>query len=211
MKIEIASVSAQNEGAEILLTLQITDDEGLKSQKRRLLIFTDKYIDLGLQKGDFIDRDTFDMLEDISTTCRAIKKGSDLLSYSASSKSNLVRKLRMRGFEKENAQQAADFLESAHLIDEKEDVRRAVASYLKKLWGRKRIYCELIRKGYDKSAVAEAVSNIAFDEFAANCASLIRKKVKKVPDDPVERNKLINFLVRYGYSFSEIREAFDEL
>lgn len=210
MKIEIVGVSAQNEGAEILLTLQITADEGQKSQKRKLLIFTDKYIELDLRRGALIDEDTFDRLENMSKTCRAIKKGSELLSYSASSKANLVRKLKTRGFEKENAQEAADFLESARLIDEQEDVRRAVASYLKKLWGRKRIYCELIRKGYDKSAVAEAVSNIAFDEFAENCASLIRKKVKKVPDDPVERKKLVNFLVRYGYSFSEIREAFDE-
>ena len=86
MKIEIVGVSAQNEGAEILLTLQITADEGQKSQKRKLLIFTDKYIELDLRRGALIDEDTFDRLENMSKTCRAIKKGSELLSYSASSK-----------------------------------------------------------------------------------------------------------------------------
>lgn len=207
MKIEILSVSAINEGAEVLLTVKMTDEESGNSSKRKLLIFTDKYLELGLHKGSVIDENAFDALEDLSKTCRAIKKGSDLLSYSASSKAQLVRKLKMRGFERENAQKAAEFLENAKLIDEKENVKNAVASYLKKLWGRKRIYCELIKKGYDRSFVAEAVSGIDFDEFVENCKFLITKKVKKIPDDPIERNKLVNFLARYGYSFSEIREA----
>ena len=42
MKIEIIGVCAQSEGEQILLTLKITDDEGVRTQKRKLLIFTDK-------------------------------------------------------------------------------------------------------------------------------------------------------------------------
>lgn len=211
MKFEIIGVCAQSEGEQILLTLNITDDEGVMTQKRKLLIFTDKYIELGLRRGDLIDRDTFDILEDAARTCRAIQKGSDLLSYSSASKAGLVKKLRMRGFDREIAQQAADFLESAHFIDEQGDVRRAVDSYLKKLWGRKRIYCELVKKGYDKNDVAETVESVEFEQFVENCATLIRKKVREVPRDPVERKKLVAFLSRYGYSFSEIREAFDKI
>lgn len=211
MKIEIIGVCAQSEGEQILLTLKITDDDGVRTQKRKLLIFTDKYIDLGLRRGEVIDEETFDTLEEAARTCRAIQKGSDLLSYSSASKVGLIRKLRMRGFDKESAEQAASFLESAHLIDEQGDVRRAVDSYLRKLWGRKRIYCELVKKGYDKGDVADAIGDVGLERFVENCASLIKKKVREVPRDPVERKKLVAYLARYGYSFSEIREAFEKV
>ena len=211
MRIEITGARAQGEGEQILLTLTISDDEGVRTQRRKLLIFTDKYIELGLRRGDVIDKDTFDVLEDAAKTCRAIQKGSDLLSYSSASKAGLARKLRQRGFDGDSARRAADFLEAAHLIDEQSDVCRAVESYLKKLWGRKRIYCELIKKGYSKGDISAAIEEIELDRFTENCATLIRKKVREVPRDPVERKKLVAYLVRYGYSFSEIREAFDKV
>ena len=210
MRIEIVGVSAQADGAEVLLTVAITDDDGIRTQKRKLAIFTEKYVDLDLRRGALIDEDTFDMLDQLSRQCRAIKKGSELLSYSSASKSQLVRKLKMRGFEKEDAEHAADFLESAHVIDEGRDIERLVALCLKKLWGRKRIYCELVKKGYDKSEVADAIAEVSPDEFVAGCVRLIKKKVGQVPADPVEKKRLVAFLTRYGYSFSEIREAFDK-
>ena len=78
MRIEIISVSSIDDGAEVLLTVKFTDGVGEHSSKRKLLLFTDKYLELGLRKGSVIDEETFDMLESASNVCRAIKKGSEL-------------------------------------------------------------------------------------------------------------------------------------
>lgn len=209
MRIEIISVSAVADGAEMVLRIRMSDEDGKHSSDKRLLIFTDKYLELGLRRGSVIDEATFDELERVSERCRAIKKGGDLLSYSSVSKAQLALKLRQRGFDAENAAEAAKYLETVSLIDEKSNVKSIVAGSMKKLWGRKRIYSELMKRGYDRSTVSEELGLIDVEEFIENCKRLILKKVRDIPSDPVERRKLVGFLARYGYSISEIKAAME--
>lgn len=206
MKIEIISVSALDEGAEILLTLKISDGEG-RGEKRKLLLFTEQYLELGLSRGAIIDEETFDMLEQMSRKCKAIRKGSDLLSYSASSKVRLTQRLRSKGIDKESAQSAAEHLQKLGVINEQADVERLISADLKKLWGKKRIYNDLFAKGYDRDIIAAELDEIDNDVFVENCRALFKKKYKKMPADPAEQKKIIAALVRYGYSFSEIKQA----
>ena len=172
------------------------------------MIFTEQYLELGIRKGQIIDEETFDKIEELSKKCRAIRKGSDLLSYSASSKVRLAHRLRSKGIDKESAENAAEHLEKMGLIDEEADVERQVASCLKKLWGKKRIYRELCAKGYNSDIVSENISLIDEETFVQNCATLIRKKYRVIPNEPNEMKKIVAALARYGYTFSEIKEAF---
>lgn len=206
MKIELISVSSVSEGAEMLLTFTLCNEEG-RSERRKLLIFTDRYLELGLHKGSLIDVDTFDELERISRECVAIRKGSDLLSYSSSSKVRLAQRLRAKGIDAENAKNAAQRLEEMGLIDEEADVERAVQSYIRKLWGKKRIYRELMAKGYESEHISRELCVIDDEAWVRNCVALFYKKHKTLPDDPETQKKIVASLVRYGYGFSEIKEA----
>ena len=207
MKIEVISVSAIGEGAEMVISVSVSDGDG-RIEKRKFLIFTEQYLELGIRKGQIIDEETFDKIEELSKKCRAIRKGSDLLSQSASSKVRLAHRLRSKGIDKESAENAAEHLEKMGLIDEEADVERQVASCLKKLWGKKRIYRELCAKGYNSDIVSENISLIDEETLVQNCATLIKKKYRVIPDEPNEAKKIIASLVRYGYTFSEIKEAF---
>lgn len=207
MRIEVVSVSALSEGAEMMISVSISDGEG-RVEKRKFLLFTEQYLELGIRKGSLIDEVTFDKLEEFSKSWRAIKKGTDLLFYSASSRVRLAQRLRSKGIDKESAESAAEHLEKIGLINEEADVERQVASCLKKLWGRKRIYRELCAKGYNAEIVGNNVSLIDEDTVVQNCATLIRKKYRTVPDEPNEVKKIVASLVRYGYTFSEIKAAF---
>ena len=207
MRIEVVSVSALSEGAEMMISVSISDGEG-RVEKRKFLLFTEQYLELGIRKGSLIDEVTFDKLEEFSKSWRAIKKGTDLLFYSASSRVRLAQRLRSKGIDKESAENAAEHLEKIGLINEEADVERQVASCLKKLWGRKRIYRELCAKGYSAEIVGNNVSLIDEETMVQNCATLIRKKYRTVPDEPNERRKVVASLVRYGYTFSEIKNAF---
>ena len=207
MKIEIISVGAIGEGAEMIISVSVSDGDG-RIEKRKFLIFTEQYLELGIRKGQIIDEETFDKIEELSKKCRAIRKGSDLLSYSASSKVRLAHRLRSKGIDKESAENAAEHLEKMGLIDEEADVERQVISCLKKLWGKKRIYRELCAKGYGSDIVGENISLIDEETLVQNCATLIKKKYRVIPDESNEVKKIIASLVRYGYTFSEIKEAF---
>ena len=207
MRIEVVSVSALSEGAEMMISVSISDGEG-RVEKRKFLLFTEQYLELGIRKGSLIDEVTFDKLEEFSKSWRAIKKGTDLLFYSASSRVRLAQRLRSKGIDKESAESAAEHLEKIGLINEEADVERQVASCLKKLWGRKRIYRELCAKGYNAEIVGNNVSLIDEETMVQNCATLIRKKYRTVPDEPNEVKKIVASLVRYGYTFSEIKAAF---
>lgn len=202
------SVNAMSEGAEILLTLQISDDDGNK-ERRKILLFTNQYLELGLRKGMLIDTETFDNIERCSKECLAIRKGSDLLSHSSSSRKRLVYRLRNKGVDRESAENAAQYLQEVGAINEPLDVERQLDLCLRKLWGKKRIYQELLSKGYEKEHILNALENITKEQMIENCVLLLRKKHKSIPDESDVRKKIAGSLVRYGYSFDEIKCAFE--
>jgi regulatory protein len=206
MKIEIISVNALGEGAEMLIGVAITGDSGM-NEKRKFLLFTEQYLELGLCRGAVIDADTFDRLEEMSKRCVAMRKGSDLLAYSSSSRVRLAQRLRQKGIDRESAEDAARRLEELGLIDEEADVESLVRSCLKKLWGKKRIYRELCAKGYDRDVISRELEGVDEETLVNNCVALFHKKHKVFPSDPETQKKIIASLVRYGYSFGEIKRA----
>jgi regulatory protein len=206
MKIEIISVNALGEGAEMLIGVAITGDSGM-NEKRKFLLFTEQYLELGLCRGAVIDEDTFDRLEEMSKRCVAMRKGSNLLAYSSSSRVRLAQRLRQKGIDRESAEDAARRLEELGLIDEDADVESLVRSCLKKLWGKKRIYHELCAKGYDRDVVSRELEGVDEETLVNNCVALFHKKHKVFPSDPETQKKIIASLVRYGYSFGEIKRA----
>lgn len=208
MKIEIISVSAVSEGAEMLITLQISGDDGNR-ERRKMLLFTNQYLELGLRKGMLIDENAFNELEKCSKECLAIRKGSDLLSYSSSSKKRLIHRLRNKGIDKESAENAAQYLEDVGAINEESEVENQVDMCLRKLFGKKRIYRELLAKGYKSEHISNALASITEEQLIENCATLLQKKHKTIPDDPGVRKKIAGSLARYGYGFYEIKCAFD--
>ena len=208
MKIEVISVSALSDGAEILVTVAISNGEG-SAEKRKFLLFTEQYLELGIRKGSLIDEAIFEELEKLAKSCRAIKKGTDLLFYSSSSRVRLAQRLRSKGIDGESAENAAEHLQKLGLINEKADVERQVASCLKKLWGKKRIYRELCAKGYDSDIVSFNISLIDEKALTQNCVMLIRKKYRVLPREQNEVKKMVASLMRYGYTFSEIKKAIE--
>ena len=207
MKIEVISVSAVSEGAEMIISVSISNEDN-KTEKRKFLIFAEQYLELGIRKGQVIDEETFDKIEELSKKCRAIRKGVDLLSYSASSKVRLAHRLRSKGIDKESAENAAEYLEKMGIINEEADVERQIALCLKKLWGKRRIYREICAKGYDRTLVEAEISKIDGEILVQNCVACFKKNHKILPEDPEVRKKIVASLVRYGYTFSEIKEAF---
>ncbi len=204
MEIKITSVTAVNGGADVALGVRI--DSGKNFETKRIVLLARRYASLGVEKGN-IDEETLELLDNEGEICSAVKRGMYILGYGASSKKNLILKLRQKGFSRESAENAAEYLCELGYINEENDAVREAERCLSKYWGRRRIAAALYEKGYSDRAVQVAINSLDGIDFSKKCAEYILRKYKAIPRDSSEMKKLFSAMLRYGYSSSEIKEA----
>ena len=199
------SLRAQHEGAEVVVGVLL--ESGEYREQKSLPITAEQYYEIKPCKG-MITEEQYDLLEEASCLCQALRCGENLLSYGSNSVQTLARKIAQRGFSREVALRAAEQLSDRGLIDEKRDVRREVEKCLKKLWGAKRISAHLWSRGFAKESLEELPELLGEVDFTANCAALLRKHHGGVPKELDELRRVTASLTRYGYSIGEIKGAF---
>ena len=205
MQIEICSLSAAGED-EIAVSIEMRAAD--RSEKRRLVIPSEIYIELGLAKGE-CSRELYDALEREAEIYTAYRRGLAILGYGACSKRMLISKLISKGLDRSIAGIAVEKIESRGYIAEDASARREAERCAAKLWGESRIRAHLNSKGYGKDAVDDAMFSLedAGVDFEENCVRLVESKCKCIPTDKLAMQKLIASISRYGYSLSEVKNA----
>ncbi len=212
MIINITALTAQNNGEEITVSLELSD--GIHTEKQRHTILTDKYIELALKKGE-IDTRKYEDIVRFANICAAYKKALSLLSYGSCSKKNLQFKLKSRGFDEDISREVIEMLQNASFVREDETCEREAERCVKKLWGKKRIISHLYSKGFDNEAVKQALLFLEQIDFEENCKVLLLKDYKRrladAKEDRAAMTKLVAALCRMGYSISEIKSAISSI
>ena len=205
MQIEICSLSAAGED-EIAVSIEMRAAD--RSEKRRLVIPSEIYIELGLAKGE-CSRELYDTLEREAEIYTAYRRGLAILGYGACSKRMLTSKLISKGLDRSIAGIAVEKIESRGYIAEDASARREAERCAAKLWGESRIRAHLNSKGYGEDAVDDAMFSLedAGVDFGENCVKLVESKCKCIPTDKLAMQKLIASISRYGYSLSEVKNA----
>lgn len=131
---------------------------------------------------------------------RARKSAVNILSYADNTESRLREKLTAKGYSREAADDAVQYVISRGWLDERRQAEAALR-YLAgvKLYGKRRIFQELRKRGFRR----EIIDGCDFDgcDFATNCLRLWEKRGKT--DD----ERTIAYLIRAGYSGDDIRAA----
>lgn len=208
LKITIRYLCAQNSGTEISVGVLI--ESGEHCEQKNLIVTAEQYSEWKLCRGE-ISEETYEMLEEATLFCKALRSGEHLLAYGANTKQMLARKLTQKGFSRDIANRAVERLCQIGLLDEEKDLQREVEKCLRKLWGSKRISSHLWSKGFAAEVMELLPSILEKVNFFENCASLIRKHYGDIPKEPSEQKRMIASLSRYGYSLSEIKNAFQLL
>lgn len=205
MQIEICSLCAAGED-EIAVSIEMRAAD--RSEKRRLVIPSEIYIELGLAKGE-CSRELYDTLEREADIYTAYRRGLAILGYGAYSKRMLTSKLISKGIDRSIAGIAVEKIESRGYIAEDASARREAERCAAKLWGESRIRAHLNSKGYGKDAVDDAMFSLedAGVDFEENCVKLVESKCKCIPSDRLAIQKLVASISRYGYSLSEVKSA----
>lgn len=206
MTIEILSLSARSEG-EIAVTFEMRSGE--HTQKETFVVSARLVADLRLRTGA-CDTDCYDAVSRGAEVGAAVKRGLYLLGYGSCSERTLVRKLVSKGVAREIAQEAVSELERRGYLNEDADALREAEKCVAKRWGQRRIAAALKEKGFAQESIQRALYTLEDQgvDYAELCAERVRMKEGEVPDAPDDRRRLVASLQRYGFSASEIREAF---
>jgi SOS response regulatory protein OraA/RecX len=125
------------------------------------------------------------------------------------------RKLRARGFSAEEIEKALGWLEARDMMDDRRYAQKlAISLAREKLLGPQRVSQKLFQKGIPPELAREAME-MADELFAAaeRLRTVMRMKLKgRNPEEifPGEKRKLAGFLRQRGFSWEDIREAFQE-
>ncbi|MBO4429161.1 MAG: regulatory protein RecX [Clostridia bacterium] len=197
-------------GEEVVCKLTATD--GRLVQRFSGSVAADFFGELGIPSETTeekeIDGEKFDEIVFYMKKTDAIKTGLKLLEYSQNTRRALCAKLAVRGFSREIASAAADYLEGHGYINEY-DMACALVDDLanRRLYGAMRIKNELFAKGFAQDVSARAMEDADVD-YVSMCAERIKKAGgTDIFKDKISRVKAISSLARYGFTLDEIKEA----
>ncbi len=140
-----------------------------------------------------------------------MRKAANILAYSDNTRAKLIEKLRRAGYDADVCEAVADEMTAKGMLNEARMVVHAVEYMAEvKLFGRRRIYAELNKKGFSRQVVENCVADAMDDiDFAENCLKLAKKQ--RVEHSEAGRLKLTRTLMRYGFGGDEIRYAMKNL
>ena len=210
MKVTLYKVNPISGGAETELYTEISDGDNF--ERNKFTVSAEMFFELGfsvnLTGEKEISREKYSEIMSFAEKNSAVKKGISILSFGDNTKKNLARKLVLKGFSKDSAEYACDFLSEAGYINESESAKLlAMDMANKKLYGAKRIAASLFEKGFSKEAIDYAASEIDVD-FSEICRKRIeRMGGVKIFFDKEAGKKHVASLLRYGFLYDDIKQA----
>ena len=210
MKISLYAVNPVSGGEETELCFEISDGEHV--ERRKLTVTAEMFFELGFPHtlcGNVeISCGKLDEVIFLAEKTAAIKRGLYILSFADNTKKSLTRKLVQKGFSKEAALEATDFLAENGYINENESAKMLARDMaVKKLYGARRVSSALYEKGFSREAVENAIENLDVD-FHILCGKRI--DAMGGADFFAEKDtkqKAVAALLRYGFSYDDIKEA----
>ena len=210
----LTAVSPSENGETVICRIKYNEDGNVKMIKIPIAysFYSDAGYPLNLDGPFPLDEVRFEELINLSKVTSAINKGLDLLNFSICSRKGIKDKLVMKGFDKQTAEKASEYLDEYGFIDEKSQAENYVMDMAEnRLFGKIRIRNELFKKGYRQDVIDEVLENAEVD-FEEICRTRIEKTMKKEDfADKKTASKNVNALMRYGFTFSEIKTAVKEL
>ncbi len=210
MTITVYNIRAVSDGAEAEISLELRSGEKTQTIKGTVSAAMLGEIGFGSRMGTIfeIDRATCDTVLRYMKLNSAIKKGISLLGFSRNTAKSLKRKLTGKGYPSDIAEAAAMYLVDHGYIHEHTDAELLAQSLAeRKLYGLNRIKKELYAKGFEAEAIRFALEGLDVD-FAEICAKRIKNMGgTAIFEEKETKSKAMAALMRYGFSYDDVREA----
>lgn len=164
----------------------------------------------GIKEGHEILQPVYDELVGQVLTKRAKLRAMHLLESMDRTRAELEKKLQSSEYPREAVAEALAYVESFGYLDDKRYARHYVECK-KEGRGKARLKMELAQKGVDRNIIEEVLDEAKLDDCRDTIRELVRKRRRgDGPMDDRERQRIYGYLMRKGFSSSDILSVLKE-
>ncbi len=164
--------------------------------------------DLRLFSGKELNSEDLEELKLQSLRALSRERALEMVSRRQLSHKELMDKLIRKGADEDTARYCADWLQERGFINDENYASAIVRHYAAKGYGLSRVKGELLRRGISRELAECALEEMPEQDNKIDKFISVRLKN---PDDKDEIKKISAALYRRGYSWAEIRSAFNRL
>lgn len=199
--------------------MKITDIKQQVNNPNRYSLFIDGKFAFGVEDTDVISyrlsidseisKEKLTEIYKSAVFSKARDKAIKFLSYKPRTEKEIWDKLEQSEFSEYTIRKVIELLKKYSYVNDKEYARAYIKDRFNlKGHSVKKISYELKSKGIDEEVIQETIDEFDFDE-AGRVYELIKKRLRKSPE-PTEKEKqsCYNYMLRRGYSYAVINEAF---
>ena len=199
MRIERVQASAHKKGR-VLVFLE--DGACLKTTEQEAL-------DFGLRTGDDLDGRRLEQLKKAASVSDVKATAADLIGKRAMSRRDLERKLQEKGASQAEARYAAEWLEAIGAINDADYAAILVRHCAGLGYGPARIREKLREKGVPRELWDEALDQAP--DSAWQIDRFLAAKLRGRAPEEAEKRRLTSALLRRGFAWGDVREAWSRL
>ena len=199
--------------------MRIDRIEASKHKRGRVLVFLEngaclkiteqELLDFGLRAGDELDKPTLDRLKEAAGVSNVKATAADLIGKRAMSRRDLERKLQEKGASEAEARYAAEWLEAIGAINDADYAALLVRHCAQLGYGPARIRDKLYEKGVPRDLWEDALDTLP--DQSEDVDRFLRSKLRGELPDGKEKKRLTDALLRRGFSWGDVRAAWNRL
>ena len=199
--------------------MRIDRIEASKHKRGRVLVFLEdgaclkiteqELLDFGLRAGDELDKPTLDRLKEAAGVSNVKATAADLIGKRAMSRRDLERKLQEKGASEAEARYAAEWLEAIGAINDADYAALLVRHCAQLGYGPARIRDKLYEKGVPRELWEDALDTLP--DQSEDVDRLLRSRLRGGLPDEKEKKRLTDALLRRGFSWGDVRAAWNRL
>ena len=193
--------------------------EGSKHKRGRVLVFLadgaclkiteQELLDFGLRAGDELDETTLARLKEAAGVSNVKATAADLIGKRAMSRASLEKKLKEKGASEAEARYAAEWLEAIGAINDADYAALLVRHCADLGYGPARTREKLYEKGVPRELWDEALDQLP--DNGEQIDRFLQSKLRGRMPDEKEKKRLTDTLLRRGYSWGDVKAAWNRL
>ena len=199
--------------------MRIERIEASKHKRGRVLVFLEdgaclkiteqELLDFGLRAGDDLNEATLAKLKEAAGVSNVKATAADIIGKRAMSRAALEKKLKEKGASEADARYAAEWLEAIGAINDADYAALLVRHYGEMGYGPARVREKLYEKGVPRELWDEALDQLP--EGGNQIDRFPQGKLRGRTPDEKEKKRLTDALLRRGYSWGDVRAAWNRL
>ena len=199
--------------------MRIDRIEASQHKRGRVLVFLEdgaclkiteqELLDFGLRAGDELDKPTLDRLKEAAGVSNVKATAADLIGKRAMSRASLEKKLKEKGASEADARYAAEWLEAIGAINDADYAALLVRHCAQLGYGPARIRDKLYEKGVPRELWEDALDTLP--DQSEDVDRFLRSRLRGGLPDEKEKKRLTDALLRRGFSWGDVRAAWNRL